>query len=159
MHVDLLFRDAQPVDLPELSWTGGPAHCNALAQTLADSCQGGVEFLVAEVNGLRLIAHGVVDFRPIAGVGLLRLLIVDAAWRGLGVGRALIEELEARAVARGLTETQLMVELDNPAAEAVYEHLGYRQAGTAVDSWPTDGGGIVRVPVRVLSRRHFHPAR
>lgn len=45
--------------------------------------------------------------------------------RGLGLGRRLLDELEARAGARGAASLMLEVRADNAAARALYDHSGF----------------------------------
>jgi ribosomal-protein-alanine N-acetyltransferase len=45
--------------------------------------------------------------------------------RGLGLGRRLLDELEARAVGRGAAVVMLEVRADNAAALGLYERSGY----------------------------------
>jgi len=52
-------------------------------------------------------------------------LETDAAFRGRGIGRALMHEVEAIAEARGITTLELLVWSCNTAAIALYESLGY----------------------------------
>ena len=52
-------------------------------------------------------------------------LIVDAAERGRGAGRALLEELERRARALGATRLQLLADRGNARALAFYARLGW----------------------------------
>ena len=49
--------------------------------------------------------------------------------RGLGLGRRLLDELEARAVARGAAFVMLEVRADNAAALGLYERSGYGVLG------------------------------
>ncbi len=56
-------------------------------------------------------------------------LAVDPAHRRVGTATALVAELEARAAAQGGREVFLEVAATNTAARALYERLGYRQAG------------------------------
>lgn len=70
-----------------------------------------------------------------------RALIVDGlavaeAWRGEGVGAALIEALTLEASMRGYRELRLDVVSENLRARALYERLGFRVARRR-DSWLT----------------------
>lgn len=52
---------------------------------------------------------------------------IDAAWRGRGIGRAVMILAEAEARSHGCVEIGLSVVADNPARR-LYESLGYREA-------------------------------
>jgi RimJ/RimL family protein N-acetyltransferase len=58
-------------------------------------------------------------------VGELRVL-VSPAWRGRGLGRALIQECFAQALELGLTKLVAQMTVDQRAAIAVFEELGFR---------------------------------
>jgi [ribosomal protein S18]-alanine N-acetyltransferase len=62
----------------------------------------------------------------------LKLLAVDAGWRGRGVGRQLMEELERRAFARW-PNLYLCVSDFNRDARAFYARLGYAEVGVLRD--------------------------
>ncbi|MEU6777776.1 ribosomal protein S18-alanine N-acetyltransferase [Nonomuraea angiospora] len=50
--------------------------------------------------------------------------------QGTGIGGALLTELLAEAGRRGAREIFLEVRADNPRAQAVYRHYGFREIGT-----------------------------
>ena len=79
-------------------------------------------FLVAEADQ-RLIGTvlGGFDGRR----GLVYHLAVDAAWRGRGVGSALMNELEKRLVERGCHKAYLMVDGEYPQVKGFYEARGW----------------------------------
>lgn len=58
-------------------------------------------------------------------VGELRVLVAPA-WRSRGLGRALIQECFAQALQRGLDKLCAQMTVDQQAAIAVYEGLGFR---------------------------------
>ncbi len=60
----------------------------------------------------------------------IRTLWVHPAWRGQGQGRALLQAAEQEAAARGCAVIRLDAFTRNPAATMLYEHRGYRRAGT-----------------------------
>ena len=55
--------------------------------------------------------------------GLLRSLVVDAAWRGSGLGRSLVQAAEDRAKTAGLGSLTLLTQ----TAAAFFRALGYRE--------------------------------
>src|SRR5436190_14462398 len=58
-------------------------------------------------------------------VGELRVLL-DPAWRGKGLGRALMQECFAQALELGLTKVVAQMTTDQRAAITVFEELGFR---------------------------------
>jgi putative acetyltransferase len=84
----------------------------------------GVTFHVARENGLALGTAALVD-RGDGSAELKRMFVTDAA-RGQGVGRALLESVEACARRAGISLLQLETGLPQPAAIALYESAGYR---------------------------------
>lgn len=57
--------------------------------------------------------------------GLLEDMVVDAAHRGAGVGRRLLEAAEAWARARGATRLQLLADVENAPALRFYARVGW----------------------------------
>lgn len=73
----------------------------------------------------RLVAIGGLNldpYRPEGSVGRLRRLFVRPAFRGCGIGRALVQALEARAAD---TFDELRLFTDSERAARFYEQLGY----------------------------------
>lgn len=60
--------------------------------------------------------------------GEIRRVYVSPDLQGHGIGKAMVDALEAEARKRG--ETQLTLE-SSPSSLAFYEHLGYRRVGDA----------------------------
>jgi aminoglycoside 6'-N-acetyltransferase I len=60
-------------------------------------------------------------------VGYLEGWLVDAAWRGQGVGRALVAAAEAWARAQGCTEMASDTNLDYPLSPLAHARLGYQE--------------------------------
>ena len=54
---------------------------------------------------------------------------VDPAYRGYGIGSALFDAMDRRAAQLGHDVVGLLVDLDNPSAEKLYERLGFRTVG------------------------------
>jgi len=57
--------------------------------------------------------------------GLVYHLAVAAAWRGRGIGSALMDEVEARLMARGCRKAYLLVDGENPEVKGFYEARGW----------------------------------
>jgi len=70
-------------------------------------------------------------------VGRLRLLLVEPAARGLGVGEALVEACLARAREAGYAEVILWTQANLLPARRLYARFGF----VLEDSWPYDGFG------------------
>jgi ribosomal protein S18 acetylase RimI-like enzyme len=54
---------------------------------------------------------------------------VEAAWRGRGIGRALLTALADRARENGAQALSLSVDANNAPAVALYQSMGFRSAG------------------------------
>ena len=79
---------------------------------------------LAESDG---VAIGCVALRPVsAHAAEVKRMFVDAAWRGRGVGRALLNALIAGALARDYATLKLGTLDDMLAAQALYHSLGFR---------------------------------
>jgi ribosomal protein S18 acetylase RimI-like enzyme len=79
-------------------------------------------FLVAEDNGqMAGTVIGGFDGRR----GMVYHLAVASAWRGRGLGRALMAELEARLKAKGCKKYYLLVTADNRRVIDFYQHQGW----------------------------------
>ena len=87
--------------------------------------QSDVAFYVARDNGLALGTAAIVDRGDNSGE-LKRMFVTDAA-RGAGVGRALLDAIEAFARAVGISLLQLETGLPQTAAIALYERAGYER--------------------------------
>lgn len=62
----------------------------------------------------------------------LRALAVDAAYRGFGIGRTLMEKFLAEGEAKGFSRFRVDVAADNGAALALYRSFGFRTTHTAL---------------------------
>ncbi|MFO0583870.1 MAG: GNAT family N-acetyltransferase [Anaeromyxobacter sp.] len=84
--------------------------------------------LVAERGGRvagMVTAQLVVSTAEGAPSALLEDLVVDEAMRGAGIGRTLLEGVEAWARARGATRLQLLADRENAPALAFYARCGW----------------------------------
>jgi GNAT superfamily N-acetyltransferase len=82
-------------------------------------------FLVGRYDGLPIACGG---WRPVPGApGLaeVKRMFVDAAYRGLGLSRVLLAELEDRARAAGVRRFRMETGSRQPEAIRLYETSGY----------------------------------
>jgi ribosomal protein S18 acetylase RimI-like enzyme len=96
----------------------------------------GDEGVVAEVAGERVGAAWHRHFPATQpGYGFVAEQIpevsvgVEAAWRGRGIGRALLTALADRAQRAGIEALSLSVDANNGPAVALYQSMGFRTAG------------------------------
>lgn len=76
------------------------------------------EFVIA-CEGARIIGTGALE--RFGDVGLLRSVALERQWRGTGVGRLIVEELERRPRQAGVLELVLLTE----TAREFFAHRGY----------------------------------
>ena len=153
MELRLRFRDLEPADLSDLDWSGGSEHLGAVAAALEASYAGDVVVLVGSLSNDRLIALGGVDFRPSTDAGTIWMLAVHERLQSLGAGAELITALEQKIIDHGRSLARMLVEHDNPRARALYERIGYTEAGAALDSWPVAGGRTYVTACTIMERR------
>lgn len=86
-------------------------------------------FLVAEVDGQIVGAvMGGFDGRR----GMVYHLAVDHPYRGRGIGKRLMAELEARLKAKGCIKYYLLVTNENTEAQVFYQKLGWEDMTVAL---------------------------
>lgn len=88
--------------------------------------------LVADEAGV-IIGYATVLFN--AGTSLARLysIAVDAAWKGRGIGKALVQAAERAALEAECVVLRLEVRRDNHASLSLFRQLGYRAFGSYKD--------------------------
>ena len=97
------------------------------------------ELVVAEREG-QVVGAGQLD----PADGRLRALFVDGPWQGGGLGAALLAEIEARAIARGLRRIHGAMSLNGVP---FYTSQGFRPCGG-----PTQLSGRIFVPVLPMEK-------
>ncbi len=77
---------------------------------------------------------------------------VDAAWRGKGIGTALMEHLLAGAREQGLVRIELRVFTRNPVARRLYEKFGFVEEGRHPYAWCKQGVWVEEVTMGLILR-------
>jgi GNAT superfamily N-acetyltransferase len=108
---------------------------NDLIPAMFDPPQGA--FVVARRGDAAGPPAGGVGVRALEpGVGQIRRLWVDPAWRGRGIARALMAAVEDAARALGLTELRLSTGDRQPEAVALYDSSGWERVLVGQDGLP-----------------------
>lgn len=88
----------------------------------------GGAFLVAEVNG-RVVGIGGLQKKG-RGTGFINRISVKKAFRGRGIGTAILRALERKARAYGYGKVALDTARQHKTAQMLYLENGYRKTGT-----------------------------
>jgi ribosomal protein S18 acetylase RimI-like enzyme len=87
------------------------------------------DVLIAEVDGVpagfALLIYDLPDEITLSEQAFIAYMAVEGAHRRRGIGRALLERIEAAARARGLPHLSLMVTEENEAARELYRSAGF----------------------------------
>jgi len=86
----------------------------------------------------------------VPGCWYVNMLAVFRQYRGMGIGRRLLEQSEKRAAAAAKREMGVIVEDDNPARR-LYEAFGFEEAGT--EPFSPFGGSLKKDGEWVVMRR------
>jgi ribosomal protein S18 acetylase RimI-like enzyme len=117
-----------------------PEHPEAHVRRLADQRDGRITYLVAWVDG-RAVGHGIVRWHGTTNPELrwligdqtahpyVEALLVHPSFRSRSIGSQLLEAAETLARTRDHTVIGLAVNVENGRAQALYERLGYDDAG------------------------------
>lgn len=68
-----------------------------------------------------------------AGIGEVKRMYVRPEYQGQGIGGAILQEIETRAVADGLERLVLETGHNHPAAWRVYERAGFHRCGPVLN--------------------------
>ena len=96
--------------------------------------------VVAEHGGA-VVGYAIV--RVVADSADVQRVAVDAAHRGRGTGRRLLDALLAEADRRGCTEVLLEVAADNDAAQALYASAGFVEIARRPGYYPGGRDAVV----------------
>jgi amino-acid N-acetyltransferase len=114
-----VLRAARPGDYPEI--IGLLQHAGLPIDDLS-AARFGWFVVVADSHG-RLLATGAIE--PLGSCGLVRSLAVSEAARGAGLGRAVLRNLEKRALDRGFSSLYLLT----AGQSEFFEQHGYQSVG------------------------------
>ncbi|MFP4322053.1 MAG: GNAT family N-acetyltransferase [Anaerolineales bacterium] len=141
------------VSLQRICWPERSAEASQafLARVLADLPGRGRGAVVVAQHAADVVGFGLLTYWP--DVGEISDLVVGPAWRGQGIGSALIHDLSYRVAKHGLSFVEIGVAQRNKRAYALYTRLGF--------SWQRSvslnlGAGLERVdylikPLKPLS--------
>jgi N-acetylglutamate synthase-like GNAT family acetyltransferase len=134
--LELTVRDAREEDSAAiadlLGQLGYPASAGAVPARIDRMRAAGDRVVVAEVDGsvAGLAAlHVSPSLEHSTPAGKLAALVVDEAHRGTGLGRALVDAMEAEARERGCGVFFLTTAEGRADAHAFYERLGLQRTG------------------------------
>ena len=123
--------EAKPVETANTTIETAREYAHRAAEAVlerATSLHAGAEKATASIESGAIVGCGAIASDPLSWsphVGELRVLIGQAA-RGHGVGRKLTQRLFARALEAGLEKIVAQMTVDQTAAIAVFEGLGFR---------------------------------
>ncbi len=127
MADDLIIRTAEAGDVDAILalWRRGGVEHDAdhdRSEIVTKLGYDGDLFLVAERDG-ELVGSvmGTYDGHR----GRVKRAVIDPSQQGTGLGRQVMNELESRFAARGITELRLEVWADNTNGQAFWAHLGW----------------------------------
>jgi len=156
--IPLTVRDLTVEDLPTL----GESSSKLVSMTteLKRAEAGEVDYLAVCPPSGRPVGYGAVDYMKPAGGATLYQLSVLEPLQSCGIGTILIQALEDRIRARGLSLAELGVDDASPRPRRLYERLGYVVSGSELGSWDVDGpdGSVTRYETTItLLRKELHP--
>ncbi|MEJ2060480.1 MAG: GNAT family N-acetyltransferase/peptidase C39 family protein [Gammaproteobacteria bacterium] len=113
------------------------------------------DVLVCETEGV-LAGYVLVLFSRGTSMARIYSIAVSADMRGRGIGPALVEAVESRAIEHGSISMRLEVRRDNAASLAMFQRLGYRQFAS-VDDYYEDHMEALRLEKSLAP--HLKPAQ
>lgn len=152
LNLSVTLRPARHEDIPKLEWYGQYRHYRNLFQRAFREQQAGRRLiLVADCNDFP-IGQIAIQFEGNAAHiadgqrrGYLYSFRVMEMFRGQGLGTRLIADAEQRLLAQGFTWATIAVAKDNPAAQRLYERLGYVRFAEDPGRWTyVDHRGTLR---------------
>lgn len=152
--MSLIFRLAVTEDLPALlqleeqCFTTDRLNSRSF-QWMINRAHG--QLLVAQ-RGENLVGYAVVLFHRGTSLARLYSIAIAVQAQGSGLGKQLLERIEACALEHDCAYLRLEVRVDNPAAIALYERNGYRRFALIHDYYQ-DHADALRLEKRILQHR------
>lgn len=109
------------------------------------------QLMVAELDG-RLLGYALVLFHRGTSLARLYSIAIAGEARGTGLGKQLLQRIEACAVEHDCAYLRLEVRIDNPGAIALYERNGYRRFALIHDYYE-DHADALRLEKRIVQHR------
>lgn len=142
-NTKLVIRHGKQSDLPTLEWGGEYTHFRRLFAEAYQQVELGKALIwIAEIPQEDLIGQLFISLkshRADLADGLNRAYLfgfrVRPAYRGMGVGSAMMLAVEEDLIKRGYSQLTLNVAQDNIPARAFYEHFGYRMIHSDPGKW------------------------
>ena len=138
-------RDARIADMAEIqaiyaeevlhgvsSWEEIPPEVEEMCNRFESIIAAGYPYLVAEINNVVAGYCYASSYRPRIGYRFTveNTVYVDRHFRGLGIGRRLIDELVSICAARGFRQMIAVIgDSDNRASIDFHVHMGFERAG------------------------------
>lgn len=127
----LKIREARPADAEGLASLIEGANAKGLAARLSRLRKAGEPPLVADEGGNIVGAaayHAIPLLQEEAPLGRISFLVVAPSHRRRGIGRALVEEAEARLADLGCARVEALAEIELGAAPDFFRRLGWERA-------------------------------
>lgn len=141
MHNSLIVRPAEKSDIQALTDLlfqlfsieedfefNGEKHTKGLELLINETERARV--LVAEIDKKVIgMLHAQTNISTVEGGLAITLedMVIDKNFRGLGIGKQLMQEMQKWAENKGITRMQLLADKSNSPALAYYEKLGWKQ--------------------------------
>jgi ribosomal protein S18 acetylase RimI-like enzyme len=142
LRISIRFRFAIEADLPKLEWGGEFAHFRrVLRNTYHEQQHGNRLMLLADLNGypigqifihLESLDRLLWQMQKRAYLYSFRVM---PPFRGLGVGTALMAEVEKLLAERRFTQMSIAVAKENDGALRLYQKLGFSISGEDSGRW------------------------
>jgi N-acetylglutamate synthase-like GNAT family acetyltransferase len=127
----LKIREARPAEAEGLAALIDGANAKGLAARLSRLRKAGEPPLVADEGG-KIVGAAVFHATPLlqeeAPLGRISFLVVAPSHRRRGIGRALVEEAEARLADAGCARVEALAEIELGAAPDFFRRLGWERA-------------------------------